>query len=1280
MQRIPRKTRGKSSGKGNDSTARADDGAKDIRERQESVHQGKQPDIPKQNPTPPAAKEPPNQGGPSVATVLNATAKVNEDTKTNKTGTPNATGDVKNNGQTNSSAAVTDAQQATKAQTKDSGTSDVTYDNTGTNNANQLARSGEADNDGGANSTPMSQRIEAANASLMSRHEPKTGLPPTVTSGKGFQCNICSSVMFSAADLETHMASHSVSTSVSLTSSEIQRQITSFIAAWKNHPIVQVSSDNESRKAAQLLHRDTPRLITWDAGLCTSFKVVPIIPANVPQEVMSYTFFTSSYGINSPFPEAAVSRIVVHTRWASNVDFDRDSSVIMAPPTDTNIQLFKQLLNSPTVAVASANPLMFRANILHMLLEFVLDNLYLNRHTGFSQDHTPFTQGANLRALPGADAEKWYSIMYPTRMGTPNVSKICNFVAGCRRDRIGRFDRSQMMSGTMSEWVDVFELADSLTVTIRGRWTARIARMNLNPTEIEYALTECARGLVTVTSPYAPSVNRLMPYRVSSAERQVSQIIRIMNIGNNAVIIQPVLQDLSILLQRISPLQIDPTIISQTMSTVSESTTQTLSPASSILGKLRPSNSDFSAFRVAIASWLYNGIVTTVIDDSSFPRDGGSVTSMDNLWDFFILAMALPLTTDPCAPVKAFMALANMMVGFESIPMDNPIYTQSRRATAFSTPHTWPRCFLNVQLISRVEAPVLRWWAETIHRYWPNPSQIRFGAPNVFGSANIFTPPEVLLLPIDNQPPDVTTPTLDFTNELTNWRVQVCELMKKLIESKRYQPDWTTNLVSSMRGTLDKLKLIKSMTPQYLQQLAPLELSVVAPALPFPPFQVPYARLDRDRVPVAVGVTRQSRDQISQPALSLSTTNTTVGVPIALDARALTVAMLSGRYPENLVTNVWYADAIYPLYADAEIFTNLQRDVITAEAIQTMMTIIAQISDTQYAVDRHLDWVPSIRASAATAATVAEWINTSFKTAFDLSDMLLEPLLSGDPRMSQLAIQYQQFNGQTFDFVPQMPGSVVAECVQLTTEVFEHEYNLFGIARGDIIIGKIHSTHLWSPLAPPPDVIFDRDTPGVHVFGRDCRICFGMNGAAPTIRDETGMMVPFEGNWIFPLSLWQMNTRYFNEQFESWLRSGDLRIRIEMGAYPYMLHYYDPQQYVNAWPLTSAWLESIAPNSIPSVPFMIPISVDHDISSSSAVHYIVATEFNDGSLFCTNSSSPQTVAGPDRHIPVERYNVLTNPDSAPTEVQLPQTVDFYGLVTRYSYETPPISTVVMGVP
>nr|ABG49451.1 major core protein lambda 1 [Mammalian orthoreovirus 2] len=1275
MKRIPRKTKGKSSGKGNDSTERADDGSNQLRDKQN-------------NKTSPSTTEPGTsnreqyKARPGIASVQKATESAELPMKNNDEGTPDKKGNTKGALVNEHSEAKDEADEATRKQAKDTdkNKAQVTYSDTGINNANELSRSGNVDNEGGSNQKPMSTRIAEATFAIVSKHPARVGLPPTASSGHGYQCHVCSAVLFSPLDLDAHVASHGLHGNMTLTSSEIQRHITEFISSWQNHPIVQVSADVENKKTAQLLHADTPRLVTWDAGLCTSFKIVPIVPAQVPQDVLAYTFFTSSYAIQSPFPEAAVSRIVVHTRWASNVDFDRDSSVIMAPPTENNIHLFKQLLNTETLSVRGANPLMFRANVLHMLLEFVLDNLYLNRHTGFSQDHTPFTEGANLRSLPGPDAEKWYSIMYPTRMGTPNVSKICNFVASCVRNRVGRFDRAQMMNGAMSEWVDVFETSDALTVSIRGRWMARLARMNINPTEIEWALTECAQGYVTVTSPYAPIVNRLMPYRISNAERAISQIIRIMNIGNNATVIQPVLQDISVLIQRISPLQIDPTIISNTMSTVSESTTQTLSPASSILGKLRPSNSDFSSFRVALAGWLYNGVVTTVIDDSSYPKDGGSVTSLENLWDFFILALALPLTTDPCAPVKAFMTLANMMVGFETIPMDNQIYTQSRRASAFSTPHTWPRCFMNIQLISPIDAPILRQWAEIIHRYWPNPSQIRYGAPNVFGSANLFTPPEVLLLPIDHQPANVTTPTLDFTNELTNWRARVCELMKNLVDNQRYQPGWTQSLVSSMRGTLDKLKLIKSMTPMYLQQLAPVELAVIAPMLPFPPFQVPYVRLDRDRVPTMVGVTRQSRDTITQLALSLLTTNTTVGVPLALDARAITVALLSGKYPPDLVTNVWYADAIYPMYADTEVFPNLQRDMITCEAVQTLVTLVAQISETQYPVDRYLDWIPSLRASAATAATFAESVNTSMKTAFDLSDMLLEPLLSGDPRMTQLAIQYQQYNGRTFNVIPEMPGSVIADCVQLTAEVFNHDYNLFGIARGDIIIGRVQSTHLWSPLAPPPDLVFDRDTPGVHIFGRDCRISFGMNGAAPMIRDETGMMVPFEGNWIFPLALWQMNTRYFNQQFDAWIKTGELRIRIEMGAYPYMLHYYDPRQYANAWNLTSAWLEEITPTSIPSVPFMVPTSSDHDISSAPAVQYIISTEYNDRSLFCTNSSSPQTIAGPDKHIPVERYNILTNPDAPPTQIQLPEVVDLYNVVTRYAYETPPITAVVMGVP
>nr|7ELH_e Chain e, Lambda 1 [Mammalian orthoreovirus 3]7ELH_g Chain g, Lambda 1 [Mammalian orthoreovirus 3]7ELH_i Chain i, Lambda 1 [Mammalian orthoreovirus 3]7ELH_k Chain k, Lambda 1 [Mammalian orthoreovirus 3]7ELH_m Chain m, Lambda 1 [Mammalian orthoreovirus 3] len=180
MKRIPRKTKGKSSGKGNDSTERADDGSSQLRDKQN-------------NKAGPATTEPGTsnreqyKARPGIASVQRATESAEMPMKNNDEGTPDKKGNTKGDLVNEHSEAKDEADEATKKQAKDTDKSkaQVTYSDTGINNANELSRSGNVDNEGGSNQKPMSTRIAEATSAIVSKHPARVGLPPTASSGHG---------------------------------------------------------------------------------------------------------------------------------------------------------------------------------------------------------------------------------------------------------------------------------------------------------------------------------------------------------------------------------------------------------------------------------------------------------------------------------------------------------------------------------------------------------------------------------------------------------------------------------------------------------------------------------------------------------------------------------------------------------------------------------------------------------------------------------------------------------------------------------------------------------------------------------------------------------------------------------------------------------------------------------------------------------------------------------------------------------------------------------------
>nr|UAU25128.1 lambdaA [Duck reovirus] len=1163
---------------------------------------------------------------------------------------------------------------------------DVVFGGKGSGDKNAITKTGSVDNDGGVKTIPAKDTTIASARAMMEQKQLVAGLPKQPKPASHL-CTVCMAQFASADALTIHQTTHSIGSNAALTSFSISTAVEEFIQSWAS------ATSTANTKTAltvadvdSLMMTEGIRLITWDSGLCTSFELVPIVQSNTVQDVISYSWFTSSYNIATPFPQATVVRIVLRTNWAARLDSpssSRECDLRLAPPTESNARSFAMLLNTGATPEGTFNPNTLRMNVVQMCLQYVLANLHLNRSTQFTMDLTaaaPNLSASQLRIVPEDKDGKWFPVMYPSRVNIPLFNKTADFVNQCIRDRIGRYDRAQTFAGAPSEWADMWETADSLTLSVREMWMSRISQMNISPADIADAISRCSQSLLTVAAPTAPSVARLLPWRVSSDERQLLQLLMYLNVGTSADYIQPILSAFARTLSRVSPLRINPTLIANAMSTIVESTTNTQSPAAAILSKLKPVASDFSDFRLACAAWLYNGCVQTYLSEDSYPSSGGSVTSIDTLVDMFVCLLALPLVTDPNAPCQAFMVVANAMVGYENLPMDDPNFTQQRLAAAFNNPTTWPQCFLHPQNIDRRQCPILSWWAQQIHRNWPTPSQITYGAPDIIGSANLFTPPDVLLLPLQHRPIRITNPTLNFDNELTTWRNTVVDLILRIIDSGRYQPNWNQSIRASMRNAMTNFRIIKSYTPAYIAELLPVELAAIAPTLPFQPFQVPFARLDRDAIVTHVNVSRQALNVLAQPALNMSMTYQRTGVPISLSARPLAVALLSGQYPTEppLQTNVWYVNTLTPLYSNDGLFNNVQHAMVASEAYATLITMLAQCTDMQYPVDRPLNWLRQINLAANEATIFGRSINSLFQTAFDLSPstVLLQPFLESDPRSTQLAISYVRYNGDSETFVPTVRPSMIAEATLLVERVLSHEYNLFGLCRGDIILGQHMTPSAFNPLAPPPSVVFSRGDPEVYEFGQRSFANFGMNGEEILVMDANGVRRPLLGRWVMPLQLLMVNIGVFPKLLLDRILKGRLYIRLEVGAYPYTVQYYQGREFTDGFTLLEQWMSKVSPMGIPPVPFLMPQSEGHNITSGMVTHYIWSTEYNDGSLFATNTDLPVTVFGPDRTIPIERYRALVDPGALPATNQLPHTIDLYCSLRRYYLETPPITATV----
>ncbi|AMU04171.1 Lambda A [Mahlapitsi orthoreovirus] len=1176
-----------------------------------------------------------------------------------------------------------DAKRADRDSKSVGGGGTATYVPEGNLGLNELKRSSTVDHDGGVKVESIRKEAKDSVATLLDTRPIVSGLP-VVSRPRDYVCLVCMRAFMSAEQLEVHQLTHSIGPIAGLTSYETDQAVNAFVESWSAATAAaNLKSALTLDELDNLMMIEAPQLITWDSGICSSFQLVPIIPARTVQDVIKYTWFSSSYNIDTPFPQGNVVRIMVNTNWGAKLDHDRNCHVQVHPPTMTNVSVFREMLNMGLTPDGSFNPRVLRANVILMCVKFVLDNLHINRNTAYVLDVTAaldINLGAKqLRSISDDDGAKWFPIMYPSRVKLPLRSKTAEFVNYCVEGRIGRYDRAQTFSGVMAEWADNFETCDSLTLSIRERWLQRLMGMNITPGQVAEALSRCSKHFLTISSSQAPSITRLMPIRATTAERQLLQLMQFMNIGTNANYIQPIISNAARVLSKISPLLINPRLISDAISSVVEQTNNTVSPAATILMRLRPTLSDFSDFRRACVAMLYNGAVVTYLDEQSYPKHKGNVLDVETLIDIFVCLNAMPLMTDPNGPCKAFMVVANAMYGFENIAMNDPNWNQQIAAASFNSPHLWPQCFVQ-RTIDRQRCPILHKWADTIHNLWPRPSRVTYGAPDILGSANLFTPPDVLLLPFQTLAANTVSPTLNLVNEYCNWRNAIVDLITGIVNDGRFTVSWNPAMRASMTNAMMKFRIMKSYTPAYIAELLPLELAAIAPTLPLQPLQVPYVGLARERIVTQVNVSRQAPNVIHQPALNISVTQQMVGVPLAINARPITVALLSGTYPEEepLITNVWYANTLTPLYTHDGLFANQQHAVVVSEAYRTTIACMAQCANMQYPIEHPFEWITQIELGANESANLARRINKAFLEAFGMheSTILLQPFLEGDPRATQLTISYQRADGTTEQVTPDVSHSCITDSVIEVGNVLSHEYNLFGLCRGDIIIGQYLTEAGFNPLSPPAALVFDEGDEDVHVFSNRTIATFGMNGSEMTVEDENGDKIPLRGKWVMPLSLWQINNAFFTTILPSRIRAGQLFIRVKLGAYPYMLSYFNARDQFDGFDVFQKWMSTLSATGMGPVPMLMPESQDHNVSSGLIIHYIWATEYNDRSLFCTNSSSPITVFGPDKSVPLERYTVLVDEDAPPRTTQLPQMVDFYNLIRRYNFETPSITAVV----
>ncbi|AFG73674.1 VP3 [Reovirus GCRV104] len=1098
-----------------------------------------------------------------------------------------------------------------------------------------------------------------------------------------FVCTQCSHHFDSMVQLSLHMAQyHGLVDAGTLTSAQINQSILAFIKAWDGDEILTAQTPELYLQAYQtIMKQRAPLLVALDEGLSTSFMLSPIISEVILQDVTALQWYDSKfYDIPRTFPTGAVNRIVLDTHWASIRHNARPIDLALPPPTEASVDIFRNVLSKQVTEAFQFNPAVLRANVTLMALRFVLANTYMNASTTFAMDTTAFSNSRQLRVLP-EKTDTLGVVMYPTRTVVANANQISDFLRGADRNRLGRVSRAQIISGALSAWNDVLELADTLTVSIRDAYTEWLRSMHIEPANIVIAINEMTHGLLSVSAPRVVTELRLMPWVAPSAAKRLQAAMDMLSISNSPSVIDPILASVADVLRNISVLKINPTLIADRMRSVNEESTQSMSPVGVMLELLRPPAMNVNGFWTAIAAWAYNAVCTTILSDDSYPVMGQTFLDTKAMWKAMICALSLPMTTDPNAPCKCFMLMANLIATEEPFDTQVPGRTHTTPASMFNHPSAWPPAFVQPVMLRQAGLATLFSWANLIHRHWPNPSEIRYGCSRFMGSANIFVPDDVLLLPLPNQPIQQFTIFNTYTSAMSNWISEVLNFFTRLLNNNVLRVVQNPRNVASMKYVLANLRAISTTTPVCLERQIPTELATIMGAAAVPPMQVPFARTDQQRVITEVGVVRHDPLLVNEMTNAQTATSEFVGVVVPVSASAIAVALLSGQTDPELIVTQHYAAAFAPLYTNDHLFTANQRAVVLSEAMAIAQRVVGECTDSQLPVPNILRDLRQYFVNAGAAAELFSAINSLFRRTFGIDGPLLEPLYeTGDPRTTAIMVTYDRYDGNNRRVNVNPNAAFAGEQLSLVEEVILSEPNLFNIATGDIILTRVQGTQGWSGLAPMPNYIFDATMPDVYVIGEHSQFVYGLNGIAPTLMDEQDIARSLDSRWVISIQKLQTIAAQFIQHLWPRIAAGTAHVRVQMDYYPMVLTYYKPASSFSAVDMTLEWLRGITPTGVPPVPFISPEPSGLDVVAQVSYHFIISTEANEGSLFSTTPEYPRTRYGPTALMDPDRWRMMMNNAPAEPNTLLPNKVELYTQLRRYNYTFPSLSGVVTMAP
>ncbi|QBC40931.1 VP3 [Marbled eel reovirus] len=1089
-------------------------------------------------------------------------------------------------------------------------------------------------------------------------------------------CNACGAQFASMTMLVAHIRdNHRTETSAMLTTPVINEAIRQFLAAWEG--LHSLSPDVTSQSLTTYLDNtiaDSPMLIIEDAGLCTSFMLSEVIPtAGLQRELIGFSWFMEMYQMVPPFPEGAVNRIVCHTNWAAKATETRNIEVRLPPPTDSCVSAYKTVLSHGYLASSQFNPLAFRSNVLLMLAKFVLSNLSINKSSQFTNDVTTLTSGRNIRVFE--DDPQMQAVAYPGRAVLQTASKNANFLRTAIPERIGRLDRANLIQGEVSAVVECMELCDTLTYYIRELYHALLRSMHQDPTRVIQIINESAQNLLATSIPVALRPMILCPWFASTADLQLQQVVHLVNISTNTAAAAPHVEAMSSLLRAITPLKMDPTILTNAISNISESTTQTVSPITEILRLLRPAGNDYSAFWTCVAAWPYNGMVTTVLADDAFPANSQSITHLPSMWKALLIALAAPMTSDPHAAVKAFMTLANLLAQPEQIAINVLGMHQTTPVTQFNNPGVWPPGFINPNLLNPAQTPLLRRFADLIHRHWPQPRVFPFGS-EAQGSANLFIDQGQMVYPWPhNDLPRMTIrPTYD--SAMSVWINEVLAFYTTVVNAPIMAASVNEMTRRTITGIMTAMRQVKTMTPFYIESSCPAELAVLGATVLVPPLQVPFTRLQQQEVIMNVLVSRVDPAQRGDAAVDLRASASTFAAALPIDPSAVVVAMLCGTTDPTLIPSHHYSKAVAPLFTSNSIFVRNQRAVITREAYVCARSIVAQCTDDNALVPRPLNALRQFNVSASAAADIWTSVNNMFKEAFDISGALLDGISQyGDPRIADLSVALFRYNQQDNRIHVPPSQSYIHRALQVTESTFMNEMNLFNVAHGDVMLSQRITNGNWTPLANVLPIIVPGG-PNVRTVGRHGMIVPRPGGLEPQLVDDAGNPQDIEGDWIYPIAVLQTSIAVFREYVWPMIQAGRTNVLLQLGHYLFTTHYHDPSLPHNESARIEAWFDTVTPAGVGPFPFSVPIPQISETFTARRVYYAYTTAGNNESLFTTNAAAIATRFGEDANVDPQRWPALVDPNHVVGTNQLPNRIELYSALRRYNYTYPSLDAIV----